>query len=172
MKFEQQGTDIGALWIGTTGGSAGETSAILILLVGGILITWLTSIGPQEFPLVGTLKPWQMTFVIVGLPGVLWAALLLVVLTTVFDTLMIAAGVILIDSTRVFPGLWVLLPVAGTFFLLVAGDRASRTFPLAEARDARKCSLPDRQTAYLSSSMLSRSTRSPVVRAGTCRMRS
>jgi peptidoglycan/LPS O-acetylase OafA/YrhL len=38
--------------------------------------------------------------------------------------LMIVAGVILIDSTRVFPGLWVLLPVAGTFFLLVAGDRA------------------------------------------------
>ena len=38
--------------------------------------------------------------------------------------LMIAAGVILIDSTRVFPGLWVLLPVAGTFFLLVAGDQA------------------------------------------------
>ena len=38
--------------------------------------------------------------------------------------LMIAAGVILIDSTRVFPGLWVLLPVVGTFFLLVAGDRA------------------------------------------------
>ena len=37
--------------------------------------------------------------------------------------LMIAAGVMLIDSTRVFPGLWVLLPVAGTFFLLVAGDR-------------------------------------------------
>ena len=38
--------------------------------------------------------------------------------------LMIAAGVILIDATRVFPGLWVLLPVAGTFFLLVAGDQA------------------------------------------------
>jgi hypothetical protein len=37
---------------------------------------------------------------------------------------MIAAGVILIDSTRVFPGLWVLLPVAGTFLLLAAGPRA------------------------------------------------
>ncbi|MGZ8255818.1 MAG: acyltransferase family protein, partial [Burkholderiaceae bacterium] len=42
----------------------------------------------------------------------------------VAGTLMIAAGVMLIHSTRVFPGLWVLLPVAGTFFLLVAGDKA------------------------------------------------
>ena len=36
----------------------------------------------------------------------------------------IAAGVWLIDATRVFPGLWVLLPVGGTFLLLVAGQRA------------------------------------------------
>lgn len=32
---------------------------------------------------------------------------------------MIAAGVVLIDATRVFPGLWVLLPVGGTFLLLL-----------------------------------------------------
>ncbi|AKH42094.1 L-galactonate transporter [Croceibacterium atlanticum] len=49
----------------------------MALLVGGWLITWLTEIGPQSFPLVGTLKPWQMTFIIVGLPGVFWALLLL-----------------------------------------------------------------------------------------------
>ena len=36
----------------------------------------------------------------------------------------IASGVWLIDSTRVFPGLWVLLPVGGTFLLIVAGQRA------------------------------------------------
>lgn len=47
----------------------------MALLVGGWLIVWLTSIGPQDVPLLGTLKPWQMTFVIVGLPGVLWALL-------------------------------------------------------------------------------------------------
>ena len=34
---------------------------------------------------------------------------------------MIAAGTLLIDATRVFPGLWVMLPVAGTFLLLAAG---------------------------------------------------
>ena len=45
-------------------------------------------------------------------------------LLAIAGALMIAAGVMLIHSTRVFPGLWVLLPVAGTFFLLVAGDKA------------------------------------------------
>ena len=35
---------------------------------------------------------------------------------------MIAAGTILIDATRVFPGLWVMLPVVGTFLLLAAGS--------------------------------------------------
>jgi MFS family permease len=47
------------------------------LLVGGWLILELSAIGPQTFPIVGTLKPWQMTFIIVGLPGVLWALLML-----------------------------------------------------------------------------------------------
>ena len=37
---------------------------------------------------------------------------------------MITAGVIVIDATRAFPGLWVLMPVIGTFLLLVAGTRA------------------------------------------------
>ena len=36
----------------------------------------------------------------------------------------IGAGVMLIDSTRVFPGLWVILPVVGTALLVVAGPRA------------------------------------------------
>jgi peptidoglycan/LPS O-acetylase OafA/YrhL len=35
---------------------------------------------------------------------------------------MIAAGLVLIDSTRVFPGVWVMLPVAGTFLLVAAGE--------------------------------------------------
>jgi peptidoglycan/LPS O-acetylase OafA/YrhL len=36
----------------------------------------------------------------------------------------IAAGVWLIDSTRVFPGLWVLLPVGGSALMIAAGARA------------------------------------------------
>jgi MFS family permease len=57
--------------IGTVAGSG------MALLVGGLLIGWLKHIGPQTFPVVGTLKPWQMTFIIVALPGVLWALLML-----------------------------------------------------------------------------------------------
>lgn len=37
MKFEQSGTDLMPLLIGNTGGSLGETSALLILLCGGYL---------------------------------------------------------------------------------------------------------------------------------------
>ncbi|MXO66184.1 spinster family MFS transporter [Altericroceibacterium endophyticum] len=62
---------ISVIGIGTVAGSG------LALLIGGWLITWLTDIGPQTFPLIGTLRPWQMTFLIVGLPGVLWALVLL-----------------------------------------------------------------------------------------------
>lgn len=52
----------------------------LALLVGGWLVVELTAIGPQTWPLLGTLQPWQMTFIIIGAPGILWA---LVLLTTV-----------------------------------------------------------------------------------------
>ena len=68
---EKLATPIAVIGIGQTVGSG------MALLVGGLLVAYLTSIGPQDFPVVGTLKPWQMTFVIVGLPGVLWALLLL-----------------------------------------------------------------------------------------------
>ncbi len=37
MKFEAKSTEIASLFLGTTGGSVGETSAILILLCGGYL---------------------------------------------------------------------------------------------------------------------------------------
>jgi len=37
FKFEGQGTDVGSLFLGTVGGSLGETSALLILLCGGYL---------------------------------------------------------------------------------------------------------------------------------------
>ncbi len=60
---------ISVIGIGQVAGSG------MALLVGGWLIVWLSGIGPQTFPVVGELKPWQMTFVIVGLPGVLWALL-------------------------------------------------------------------------------------------------
>ena len=48
----------------------------LALLVGGSLVVALTKAGDMTFPLLGTLRAWQLTFIIVGLPGVLIALLL------------------------------------------------------------------------------------------------
>lgn len=47
----------------------------LAFLIGGTVIEWMNSIGVLELSIVGTVKPWQMTFFIVGLPGIFIAAL-------------------------------------------------------------------------------------------------
>jgi len=49
----------------------------LAFLIGGMAIEWVSQFGKVEFPLIGTLKPWQMTFFIVGIPGVVIALLFL-----------------------------------------------------------------------------------------------
>jgi MFS family permease len=51
----------------------------IALIVGGALITHLNTIGTQELPLLGALKPWQMTFIIVSIPSILVVALMLLV---------------------------------------------------------------------------------------------
>ncbi len=50
MKFEDRTTDLGDLFMGTTGGSLGETSAIVILICGGYLalrnyLNWRVPVG-------------------------------------------------------------------------------------------------------------------------------
>jgi len=47
----------------------------LAYIIGGVAIDMVTRIGIVEMPIIGTVKPWQMTFFIVGLPGLLIAAL-------------------------------------------------------------------------------------------------
>lgn len=47
------------------------------LIIGGILLAWFASLGPQTFPVVGQLKPWQMVFFVYGIPGLILAALML-----------------------------------------------------------------------------------------------
>lgn len=47
----------------------------LAYLIGGAAIDWVSQFGAVDFPLIGTTKPWQMTFFIVGIPGVIIAAL-------------------------------------------------------------------------------------------------
>jgi MFS family permease len=55
------------------------TGVGLAMLLGGALIVWLKSVGPVELWWVGTLQPWQFTFVLVALPGLLLALLMLTV---------------------------------------------------------------------------------------------
>ena len=45
----------------------------ITLLGGGFLIDYLTRIGGITLPLIGYLKPWQATFMIVGIPGLVLA---------------------------------------------------------------------------------------------------
>jgi peptidoglycan/LPS O-acetylase OafA/YrhL len=45
-------------------------------------------------------------------------------LASLAGAVMLLIGLALIDATRVFPGLWVLLPVVGTFLLIAAGSNA------------------------------------------------
>ncbi|NKB35936.1 MAG: MFS transporter [Gammaproteobacteria bacterium] len=47
----------------------------LAILIGGTIIDYITGFGIVELPVVGVLKPWQLTFIVVGLPGILVAAL-------------------------------------------------------------------------------------------------
>tara|TARA_Y100000590_G_scaffold19027_3_gene22567 strand:+ start:4344 stop:5669 length:1326 start_codon:yes stop_codon:yes gene_type:complete len=45
----------------------------ITLLGGGFLIDYLTQIGGLTFPILGHLKPWQATFMVVGIPGLIIA---------------------------------------------------------------------------------------------------
>lgn len=47
----------------------------LALIIGALLLEKFTGHGPMTLPVLGTLQPWQMVFVMVGLPGVIIGAL-------------------------------------------------------------------------------------------------
>ncbi|MCS6947753.1 MAG: MFS transporter, partial [Steroidobacteraceae bacterium] len=51
----------------------------LALVIGGQVIGWALQNPAYELPLIGTVRPWQLTFFAVGLPGLLLAVLLLTV---------------------------------------------------------------------------------------------
>ncbi len=48
----------------------------LALIIGGYAIELITASGEQALPLVGTLAPWRLTFIYVGLPGLIVALLI------------------------------------------------------------------------------------------------
>lgn len=49
----------------------------LALVLGGAAIRLITESGPMDLPLVGTLAPWQLTFIVVSLPGLLIVLLMM-----------------------------------------------------------------------------------------------
>ena len=49
------------------------------LVISGPLLDSLTAVGPVDWPLIGALKPWQTIFMIVGLPGLLLAVLIMLI---------------------------------------------------------------------------------------------
>jgi len=57
--------------------SALPIGAGLASLLSGAVIAWTAASGNQTLPLFGELEPWRFTLVLVGLPGVLFAALFL-----------------------------------------------------------------------------------------------
>jgi MFS family permease len=48
----------------------------LAFIIGGTVIQAIADLPAFELPLVGTLKPWQLVFIVVGLPGLIVAALI------------------------------------------------------------------------------------------------
>lgn len=49
----------------------------LSFMIGGLVVQMVSQASAIELPVLGVLKPWQTTFIVVGLPGVLVAALVL-----------------------------------------------------------------------------------------------
>lgn len=50
----------------------------LAYLIGGAVISALETVGPMTWPIVGTLDPWQITFIIVGAPALIIGPLIYV----------------------------------------------------------------------------------------------
>ncbi len=51
----------------------------LAFLLGGLIVGHLQTIGHVNWPIFGTLAPWQATFVLVGIPGFIFAGLMMTV---------------------------------------------------------------------------------------------
>ena len=67
---EKLGTAVGFYMLGMSLGTG------FALVLGGAILSYVSAIGDINIPLIGTLRPWQVTFLIVGLPGILLALLI------------------------------------------------------------------------------------------------
>lgn len=60
-------------------GAGGVLGISAALAVGGVVIAWAETMRDVDWPLLSALKPWQMAFIVAGLPGVLIAFLVFLV---------------------------------------------------------------------------------------------
>lgn len=67
---EKLGTAVGFYMLGMSFGTG------FALVLGGAILSYVSAIGDITIPIIGTLRPWQVTFVIVGFPGILLALLI------------------------------------------------------------------------------------------------
>ena len=70
---ERRGFALGLFSSGTSIGAG------LALIIGGYAINVLNEAGPQTWPIIGTLEPWRLAFIYVGLPGLLVAILIMTI---------------------------------------------------------------------------------------------
>ncbi|MCX2981994.1 MFS transporter [Halieaceae bacterium IMCC14734] len=66
-----------AVAVYSTGGTLGTG---LALIIGGAVVQLVSAASSIDIPLLGTFKPWQASFLIVGIPGLLVAGLMLTVI--------------------------------------------------------------------------------------------
>jgi len=77
-----------------------QLGAGLALIVGGLVAQAVMHMAPVDLPLLGTLQPWRITFLIVGLPGILVAALVLTVREPLRRNVTSAIGTVRVTGLR------------------------------------------------------------------------
>jgi MFS family permease len=111
----QQSTAISIFNMGVSAGMG------IAYLCGGLVVAWANRVAPTELPVVGSLAPWQVTFLIVGIPGLVLAAMMLTVKEP------IRTGQVALDGGDAKPGL------AGAFKYVLKRRRAFITLALGMA---------------------------------------
>ncbi|MBB6192681.1 MFS family permease [Sphingobium wenxiniae] len=70
---ERLGFAIGVYGIGAILGGA------ISLSLGGMVIAWMASMGSVMLPIIGEVEPWQATFILFGLPGIVIAPIVFLI---------------------------------------------------------------------------------------------
>ncbi len=78
------------------------------LILGGVVIDWVGGATITEVPLLGEIAPWQMTFLIVGLPGLVFALLMVTVTEPARQNTgpVTVAETSILEAFRWFAGRW------------------------------------------------------------------